>query len=309
MLSSSGSRSSLKEKSKKRDTTSENEEAVENVDQLAWRVLDKTDTTELAGMDDPDQIAMKLAVVMGLNHHEENLSDASLLDYYVATYWFAREHKFTEEQTSTLFTITHTLITNLKDQHLSLQDNIQQLRGLLAAGVGLSPQQTALQCLTPEIAKLVVECVTTGLFQHYRLFQYLFEEQQSELQINLSLQVDVPPLPSTFIPPPLDEAIPLELYERCLAPKPADVVVQEDRQPTPNEEEDQVTVDPSSIVSDWTQEESEVLKKVSPEELKAVMESLTSDTLLVYQTEVFKKLQEKEEMLISRLSKLKNTYT
>lgn len=46
----------------------------------------------------------------------------------------------------------------------------------------------------------------------------------------------MPPLPSTFIPPPLDEAIPLELYERCLAPKPADVVVQEDRQPTPNEE-------------------------------------------------------------------------
>lgn len=62
-----------------------------------------------------------------------------------------------------------------------------------------------------------------------------------------------------------------------------------------------MTVDPSSIVSDWTQEEStyvvmssqyvalmisivgEVLKKVSPEELKAVMESLTSDTLLVYQ--------------------------
>ena len=31
---------------------------MENVDQLAWRVLDKTDTTELAGMDDPDQIAM-----------------------------------------------------------------------------------------------------------------------------------------------------------------------------------------------------------------------------------------------------------
>ena len=110
-------------------------------------------------------------------------------------------------------------------------------------------QQTAVQCLTPEAGRLVVECVTTSLFQHYHLFQYLFEEQQSKLQIDLPVQsynyhcichmtlvsvffsyllhcvhlqlpVEVPPPRTSLCPPPLDEAMPLQLYERCLAPQP-----------------------------------------------------------------------------------------
>ena len=68
--------------------------------------------------------------------------------------------------------------------------------------------------------------------------------------------------------------------------------------------------------------------KVSPEELKAAMDSLTTDTLSAYQvrrttslngcsamhdyeiqTEVFSKLQEKEKALINRLSKLEKSLT
>ena len=56
----------------------------------------------------------------------------------------------------------------------------------MLAGVGVS-QQTAVQCLTPQTASLVVECVTTSLFQHYHLFQCLVEEQQDEQQIDLQV--------------------------------------------------------------------------------------------------------------------------
>ena len=71
-----------------------------------------------------------------------------------------------------------------------------------------------------------------------------------------------------------------------------------------------------------------MLEKVPPEELKAVVESLTSDSLLAYQVkseqlhhtlsscacfsqqaEMLSKLQEKEETFISRLSKLEKTLT
>lgn len=58
----------------------------------------------------------------------------------------------------------------------------------MLAGVGVS-QQTAVQCLTPQTARLVVECVTTSLFQHYHLFQSLFEDQQSELQIDSQVYI------------------------------------------------------------------------------------------------------------------------
>ena len=56
------------------------------VKQLVWRVLGKTETAELASTDDPPTIARKLAEVLGLGQYEENLSEAALVDCYVATY-------------------------------------------------------------------------------------------------------------------------------------------------------------------------------------------------------------------------------
>lgn len=56
------------------------------VEQLAWKVLGKTETAELAGVEDPHQIAGKLAAALGLGQYEESLSEAALVDYYVATY-------------------------------------------------------------------------------------------------------------------------------------------------------------------------------------------------------------------------------
>ena len=60
--------------------------AEEVVEQLAWKVLGKMETAELAGANDPHQIAGKLAAVLGLGQYEESLSEAALVDYYVATY-------------------------------------------------------------------------------------------------------------------------------------------------------------------------------------------------------------------------------
>ena len=73
------------------------------------------------------------------------------------------------------------------DKQLSLSESIQELQQLLA-GVGVS-QQTAVSCLTPQTAKLVVDYITTGLFQHYRLFQYLFQKEPEDLGLNLEVRV------------------------------------------------------------------------------------------------------------------------
>ena len=56
------------------------------MEQLSWKVLGKTETAQLAGINDPHQIAGRLAAVLGLGQYEESLSEAALVDYYVATY-------------------------------------------------------------------------------------------------------------------------------------------------------------------------------------------------------------------------------
>lgn len=50
------------------------------------------------------------------------------------------------------------------------------------SGVGVS-RATALRCFSPEQAVQTVRYVTSSLFQHYRLFEFLFTEEQQEEQL------------------------------------------------------------------------------------------------------------------------------
>ena len=58
----------------------------EEVEQLSWKVMGKKESAELAEVEDPYQLARKLAAVLNLSQYEENLYEAALLDYYVVTY-------------------------------------------------------------------------------------------------------------------------------------------------------------------------------------------------------------------------------
>lgn len=88
--------------------------------------------------------------MLSLRSHEEDLREAAVLDYYVAGYWyctvytllvhacmlvikiiffngiirFARENKFTEEQSSAIFTLLHTLLNGLKGMGFSCVQQI-----------------------------------------------------------------------------------------------------------------------------------------------------------------------------------------
>ena len=59
---------------------------------------------------------------------------------------------------------------------LSLVDNVKELQTHML-GVGVS-DETSLKCFKPEHAMLTVEYITSALFQHYNLFEFLFTEQQ-----------------------------------------------------------------------------------------------------------------------------------
>ena len=72
-------------------------------------------------------------------------------------------------------------------RQLSLSDNMQELQKVMV-GVGVS-KETALRCFTKEQALLAIQYLSTSLFQHYRLFQLLYTEQQEEECINTKVTV------------------------------------------------------------------------------------------------------------------------
>ena len=70
-------------------------------------------------------------------------------------------------------------------KHLSLTDNFKELQQYME-GVGDPDSKTcALKCFTSNIAIDAVRYISRSLFQHYRLYQHLFTEQQEEERFSI----------------------------------------------------------------------------------------------------------------------------
>ena len=124
----------------------------------------------------------------------------------------------------------------------------------------------------------------------------------------IQLQVETLPDPSSLDPAPLEEAMPLELYERCLSPKPTlpkdqvcissvlnlytmytaieeyyvQVEEQEEEVDAVDHIQNQASEEQISEVS-----ETELLMKISAEELKSVLENLVESKLSALQVVCF----------------------
>lgn len=64
-------------------------------------------------------------------------------------------------------------------KQLSLNDNINALKQHMT-GVGIPNCKSSLKCFTADEAVTTLQYFHSSLFQHYRLFQYLFSETQEQ---------------------------------------------------------------------------------------------------------------------------------
>lgn len=55
-----------------------------------------------------------MSEIMSLSQFSVDLKEAAMLDYYTACFWWSKEQQFSQEQMSAFFTVTHTLIENMK---------------------------------------------------------------------------------------------------------------------------------------------------------------------------------------------------
>lgn len=70
-------------------------------------------------------------------------------------------------------------------KHLSLTDNFKELQQYME-GVGNPDSKTCtLKCFTSNVAIDIIRYLSRSLFQHYRLCQHLFTEQQEEERISI----------------------------------------------------------------------------------------------------------------------------
>ncbi|PIK49463.1 hypothetical protein BSL78_13656 [Apostichopus japonicus] len=266
---------------------------------LAWRVLSNSQMQELIPLT-AEELQKKLAVILDLPDHDTILQDAAVLDFYVSGFWWGKEQGWNEQQISGLVTVHHILIENIKANKLSLQENLTELKKMLV-GIGTKDEQNGgLDFLDVTMATSLVKFLSSTFFQHYRLYDLLV------------LEVELVPPANLPHPPPLDEALPEDIYRRHVAPPSAEsraslITTGEDLEDATEEaiETESKTGEPAvEDANDAEEEVGDILAGVTAEEVQTVFDRVSRELFSSLQNHVALKLKERESEIISRINKI-----
>lgn len=301
-------KSSEKERKKsasKRDsatTRDKHKSEEEEKESLAWKVLSEEQTQALKELT-VHELEVKLAEVLSIENYRISLPEACLLDYYVAGFWFAKEQNFTLQQISAFFTLLKEMLDNIKEKHFSLVENIEKFKSFLAGiGVENCPHNGGLECFDVNQAKLITDYFTDSLFQHYKLYQFLFTQDPQEEVVVSELAVEVPPLATVPFPPPLDEGMTEEVWREHVMTPPQSPQPEEQKEGEQDLKEEDGHSTAVSHPEDQTAEN--ILASVTPGKVKTIVKKVADEVLGNFQAEVEARLKERETVLAGKIGKL-----
>ncbi|XP_064230234.1 ciliary-associated calcium-binding coiled-coil protein 1 isoform X3 [Aotus nancymaae] len=134
--------------------------------------------------EDVDGVQEKLRIFLNFKNLETCLKDAILLDYYVSGFLWARRMDFSVIQYSKFMTLLAMLLQNLKTLHMSLEDSIKWL-GEVMAEIGPNHSQKSEEWSIFDVkqANAIIDYIKISLFQHYKLYEFMFYSAREEIVI------------------------------------------------------------------------------------------------------------------------------
>ncbi|XP_035826950.1 ciliary-associated calcium-binding coiled-coil protein 1 isoform X2 [Aplysia californica] len=247
------------------------------------------------------EMESKLQQTFQLNPSTD-LKDAAVLDYYVgATYW-CKQQGYSAQQLSGFFTVAHSSLEKVKDQPDSLVDTFKEFRKMLV-GISAEPgpdvESGGLEFFNADQAKSIADYLHSSLFQHFKLYEFMFHHSQSMEIVGSDLSVEVPLPAETPFPPPLDEGISESTYKEFLTiPTPSLSSTEEGK--TAEEE-----VKPATPIQvELPPEVEDIFNKLTPEDVRSVVEDVSSELLQSLQAGVEQKMRQYENNMLSRINKI-----
>nr|CAB3227351.1 uncharacterized protein C10orf107 homolog [Phallusia mammillata] len=148
-------------------------------------------------------------------------------------------------------------------------------------------------------AKLIMEYLITTLIHHYSLYEYLYTQEQDELIIGTDLCTEVCSEMNGPFPPPLEEGMPIEIFENFHLSKTKDAQVDDEAADASFGEE--LT---DAVLKAVEASESEAVKTVPATELRRIIEKITREMIIPAKTELRNKIKEKETGYLTRIEKI-----
>nr|XP_044993065.1 ciliary-associated calcium-binding coiled-coil protein 1 isoform X2 [Jaculus jaculus] len=165
--------------------------------------------------EDVNGVQEKLGIFLDFKNLNTCLKDAILLDYYASGFLWAKEMNFSLLQSSKFMTLLDMLLHNLRNLHMSLEDSIKWLGEVMAEiGPNHAQKKKDWPIFDVKQANAIIDYLKISLFQHYRLYDFMFHSSRTEVVIGTELQKKpssggsssvsashVLPLPPTLSPP------------------------------------------------------------------------------------------------------------
>ncbi|CAH3015454.1 unnamed protein product [Porites evermanni] len=194
------------------------------------------------------------------------------------------------------------MLDNIKEHHSSLIESIQKFKTLLAGiGVENCPQNGGLECFDVNQAKVITDYFTDSLFQHYRLYQFLFTQEPQEEVVISELAVEVPPLASVPFPPPLDEGMTEDVWREHVMTPPQSPQLMEQKD---GDVDSRGEAQSAALNLAENQTAEDILASVKPDQVKSIVNKVADEVLGNFKAEVEAKLKERETLLTSKIGKL-----
>ncbi|KAM7382241.1 hypothetical protein PAMA_012887 [Pampus argenteus] len=136
-----------------------------------------------------DELHSELTEILSLRHHQICTKEATLLDYYVCGFWWAKEAKFKPTQISFTMAVLHMLLDNIQEKQMSLLDNLMGFAKALAVACRCSAlEEGTSPPLDREEATALISYTRVSLFQKYRLYELLFTTPREELLTGMEVR-------------------------------------------------------------------------------------------------------------------------
>ncbi|XP_074856269.1 ciliary-associated calcium-binding coiled-coil protein 1 isoform X9 [Carettochelys insculpta] len=150
---------------------------------MTWKFLSLSQISVLSEQN-IEGVQKKLEEFLNFKQIKTSLKEAVLLDYYVSGFWWAKGMDFTHLQLSEFLAILNFQLENLSTKHMTLEDNIKELaRAMAGIGESHSEKSGGLDYFSVDQAKAIISYLKSSLFQHYKLYEYLFYNPREELVI------------------------------------------------------------------------------------------------------------------------------
>ncbi|KAB5555361.1 hypothetical protein PHYPO_G00033120 [Pangasianodon hypophthalmus] len=250
-----------------------------------------------------DQVQLQFVDVLDLKKHQTCVKEASLLDYFVAGFWWAKEMTFTCQQISFIMALLQLLLDNIKDKHMPFADNFKEFTRTLLATRQSSPSASAavnplfdlvtvLECCL--LAWLLGKICACFLFQHYSLYEFLFSHPRDNMLQGMERNIEV--VNSADFIAPLEEGTPTDDLHH-IAPSPAVL---------PDQDSDTCVEKNEEESGECEQRETlESLEGFSVEDVREVLGEMTREVLVKLQADFTEKLRIQEKTYTARLESLK----